>query len=133
MNAAVAPTTDSSEICGWVLFDGSCGFCNSWVLTWEKTLRKVGFGIATLQSDWVVEKIKLPADQLTYNIRLLFKDGTHIEGADVYRHVMKRIWWTRPFYLLSITPGLSAVFDWAYREFANHRHRISHTCGLPPR
>jgi hypothetical protein len=53
-----------------------------------------------------------------------------LSGAEVYRYLMRRIWWAYPFYLLSKLPGLSLLFDWAYRSFARHRMHISATCGL---
>ena len=65
------------------------------------------------------------------DIRLLGVDGSLLSGADVYRHLMRRIWWAYPLFLLSKLPGLSQGFDWAYRTFARHRMRISTSCGLP--
>ena len=66
------------------------------------------------------------------DIRLLFNDGRQLAGADVYRYVMRRLWWAYPLYLLSIIPGLRQLFDRAYRVFADNRLRISAACGLRP-
>ena len=41
----------------WVLFDGSCGFCRTWVTYWAGTLYTRGFEIAPLQEDWVRERL----------------------------------------------------------------------------
>ena len=119
-----------SEPVGWVLYDGRCGFCSRWVPFWEATLRARGFRIAPLQSDWVKARLALPKEELEEDLRLLLYDGRQIRGADVYRHVMRRIWWAYPLYLLSIAPVLRSVFDLAYRTFASNRYRISHSCGL---
>ncbi len=116
---------------GWVLYDDSCGFCRQWVPFWADTLRKRGFAIAPLQSEWVVERVDVPPEELLFDLRLLLADGRLVRGADVYRHVMRRIWWAYPLYLLSVAPLLRRVFDWGYRTFANNRYHFSHVCGLP--
>ncbi len=116
---------------GWVLYDDGCGFCRTWVPYWEKTLNRRGFAIAPIQSDWVVEALKLPDGEVPTDIRLLLADGGQVVGADVYRHVMRRIWWAYPVYLLSCVPFLRGLFDAAYRAFARNRFRFSKACGLP--
>jgi predicted DCC family thiol-disulfide oxidoreductase YuxK len=127
MASAVSPR-------GWVLFDDSCGFCSSWVRYWARTLHTHGFEIAPLQEDWVRTRLGSPADEdLLLDLRLLLDDGRQIRGADAYRYVMRRIWWTHPLYLVSIVPPLRYLFDWAYRTFADNRYHFSRTCPLPPR
>jgi predicted DCC family thiol-disulfide oxidoreductase YuxK len=123
--------TDQERPIGWVLYDDSCGFCRRWIPFWADTLRRRGFAIAPLQSEWVVERLSVPQEDLLFDLRLLLADGGEVRGADVYRHVMRRIWWAYPLYLLSVAPGLRLVFDWAYRTFANNRHRFSRACRLP--
>ena len=118
---------------GWVLYDGACGFCGRWMRFWARTLEKRGLGIAPLQADWVRERAHLPSDRLLDDLRLLTREGSVVEGADVYRFAMKRIWWAYPAYLLSVAPGLATVFDRAYRAFANNRYRVSRSCGLEGR
>ena len=59
-------------------------------------------------------------------------DGRVTRGADVYRDVMRRIWWAYPLFLFSVAPGLRSLFDGGYRAFARNRHRFSRACGLPP-
>ena len=70
-------------------------------------------------------------EELLEDLRLLLATGEVISGPDVYRHVMRRAWWMTPFYLLSIIPGLSHLFDWCYRTFADHRYEVSAACRLP--
>lgn len=123
----------ADDVKGWVLYDGDCGFCSRWVPFWEKTLAKRGFRIAPLQAEWVAEKFNLAADELTGDFRLLLADGKKIAGADVYRYLMRRIWWAMPLYLLSIFPILRNLFDAGYRAFADNRYWISRTCHLPVR
>jgi predicted DCC family thiol-disulfide oxidoreductase YuxK len=123
--------TDQERPVGWVLYDDSCGFCRRWVPFWAGTLRKRGFAIAPLQSEWVVARLNVPPEDLLFDLRLLLADGGEVRGADVYRHVIRRIWWAYPLYLLSVAPILRRVFDWAYRTFADNRHRVSRACRLP--
>ncbi|HEX7574117.1 MAG TPA: DUF393 domain-containing protein [Bacteroidota bacterium] len=122
---------DSPRPSGWILYDDSCGFCRRWVPFWAGTLRRRGFEIAPLQAEWVAERLKLDAGELTEDLRLLLSDGRHVQGADVYRCAMKRIWWAYPLYLFSVLPPLKNAFDWGYRTFAKHRHQVSRLCRLP--
>jgi predicted DCC family thiol-disulfide oxidoreductase YuxK len=130
---AQPPPSETEPPAGWVLYDGDCGVCSRWVPSWGPTLQRRGLAIAPLQSAWVRERTGLlPADLLS-DIQLLQPGGQLLSGPDVYRYMMRRIWWTYPLYLLSKLPGLSQLFDWAYRTFARHRMRISAGCGWPPR
>lgn len=119
-----------SSIHGWILYDGSCGFCRRWMPFWENALRRRGYGIAPLQEPWVVGKLGIPSEHLLDDLRLLLADGTHLAGAEVYRHAMKRIWWAYPLYLFSILPLGRRIFDAGYRSFARNRYRVSEVCRL---
>ena len=116
---------------GWVLYDAACGFCSWWVPLWQEVLGRRGFAIAPLQSPWVRPRLALEGVDVLRDLRLLLVDGNHIEGADVYRYVMRRIWWALPVYGLSIAPVFSTIFDGAYRSFATNRYRVSEACKLP--
>jgi predicted DCC family thiol-disulfide oxidoreductase YuxK len=116
---------------GWVLYDGECGVCSRWVPRSGALLARHGLAIAPLQSPWVEEATGLARDALLPDIQLLLNDGRLISGANVYRYVMRRFWWSYPLYLLSVIPGLRGAFDWAYRTFAQHRMRISASCAVP--
>jgi predicted DCC family thiol-disulfide oxidoreductase YuxK len=118
---------------GWILYDESCGFCRRWVPFWEGALRRRGFAIAPLQSDWVRARLPGNEAELLRDLRLLLADGSSVCGPDVYRYAMRRIWWAWPGYLFSVTPGLRQVFDWGYRTFAANRYRVSSACGWSPK
>ncbi len=122
--------TDSPE--GWVLYDETCGVCSRWVPFWAPTLARLGLTVTPQQAPWVVSRLGLSPDAVLRDILLLFNDGRQIAGADVYRYVMRNIWWAYPLYVLSITPGLRQLFDLGYRVFADNRLRISAACGLRP-
>jgi predicted DCC family thiol-disulfide oxidoreductase YuxK len=113
-----------------VLYDDSCGFCRRWIPFWKECLRRRGIEIAPLQSQWVRTSLHLFGEELLVDLRLLLADGHLICGANVYRYLMKRIWWAYPLYLLSIAPVFRAMFDRAYRTFADNRFRFSTACGL---
>jgi predicted DCC family thiol-disulfide oxidoreductase YuxK len=115
---------------GIVLYDDTCGFCRKWVPFWGKTLRKSGFAIGSLQNPDVAPRLHLSKEEIAEDLRLLLDDGTQIVGANVYRYVMRRIWWAYPFYLLSTLPLFRNIFDRTYRTFKNNRYRISTTCRL---
>jgi predicted DCC family thiol-disulfide oxidoreductase YuxK len=127
----LADDTRSSLPEGWILYDGLCGVCSRWVPRWADTLKRQGLAIETLQADWVIERLGLPSAELTRDIRLLLQNGEQRQGADVYRYVMRRIWWAKPLYVITVLPIFSAVFDLAYRAFADNRFWISHTCRMP--
>jgi predicted DCC family thiol-disulfide oxidoreductase YuxK len=125
---------DTSTPIGWVLFDGACGFCRSWVVYWSDTLRKRGFEIAPLQDAWVRKRLASPDEEdLLRDLRVLLENGRELRGADAYRYVMRRIWWAYPIYLLSVLPLLRHLFDLAYRAFADNRYHFSRSCELPAR
>lgn len=119
----------------WVLYDGACGFCSRWVPFWRETLARRGFGIATLQEPWIVERLAaqgVPEETLLDDLRILVAEtGDVIPGADAYRFAFRRIWWALPLYLLSVTPGLRRLFDRGYRAFAENRYRVSKACRIP--
>jgi predicted DCC family thiol-disulfide oxidoreductase YuxK len=115
---------------GCVLYDDSCGFCRRWIPFWSITLYRRGFSIAPLQSNWVRKRLGLPEAELVEDLRLLLPDGRQVRGADVYRNVMRRIWWAWLLYLFAIMPVGRQTFDWGYRTFARNRFRFSRACGL---
>ena len=92
-----------------------------------------GFGFAALQNPWVRERLNAAEAELFADIRLLFADGRQLQGADVYRFFLRRVWFTYPLYLLACCPGLRRGFDWGYRTFARNRFRVSKACRLPPK
>ena len=116
---------------GWILYDGGCGFCRRWVLLWAGVLRRRGYDVAPLQSPWVAQRLGMAREELLADLLLLLDDGRVVRGAEAYRHVLRRIWWAWPLWLLSVAPLGRWLFDRGYRAFADHRHRISRACRLP--
>jgi len=114
-----------------VLYDADCSVCTRLARSWAATLGRLGLSVAPLQSPWVGPRTSLPPDVLLSDLRLLENDGHLVSGPDVYRYVMRRLWWAYPLYLLSRVPGLSRIFDWTYRAFARNRRAISPSCELP--
>ncbi len=109
---------------GRLFYDDECSVCRTWISRWKPTLGRRGFTIEPLQSDLAARQFGLDRAELLKNVRLVSNDGTRLEGAGVYRYLMKRIWWTYPLYIFSILPGARALFDSCYRFIADHRRRI---------
>jgi predicted DCC family thiol-disulfide oxidoreductase YuxK len=117
---------------GWILYDGACGICGRWVPWLAPALARVGLGTAPIQSPWVRERTSLETQALLTDLTLLFEDGRIVRGADTYRVAMRRLWWARPLYLLTVTPGLRPLFDRGCRAFARRRYDVSRLCRLDP-
>lgn len=117
---------------GWILFDGTCGFCARWVPFWGPWLRRQGYGFRPLQDPWVRGQTDLDEAALLTDLRLLRADGALVSGAEVYREVLDASPWTRPLAFLTRLPGLRRLFEGGYRLFARHRYRVSQACGWQP-
>jgi uncharacterized protein YqjF (DUF2071 family)/predicted DCC family thiol-disulfide oxidoreductase YuxK len=117
---------------GWVLYDGGCGLCSRWISFLKPILRGIGFECASLQSPWVVDKISIPAEKLSDDIRLLCANGKVLSGAVCYRYLMKRIWWSAPLGYLCEVPGVKGLMNMLYAFINKNRFRISKVCGLTP-
>jgi predicted DCC family thiol-disulfide oxidoreductase YuxK len=130
LRRTVMSSRSDGEKEGWVLYDASCGICARWVPFWAPTLARLRLGVAALQEPWVAGQTGLSPDATLWDIRLLLADGSQIIGADVYRYVMRRLWWATPFYVCSVIPGARDIFDASYRAFAARRHRLSTACGI---
>lgn len=116
---------------GWVLYDDYCGFCRWWIPFWGPTLARAGYGWAPLQSDRARAALGGEEADLIRDLRLLRPDGAQLMGADVYRDVMRRVWWAYPLYIFSRLPAGRDVFNWGYRTFAENRYLVSRHCRLP--
>ena len=109
----------------------------SFRLLLRESLARHGFGVAALQDPRVSERLDaagVPADAQLDDFRILV-DGTGqvVTGANAYRWLFRRIWWAKPLWLLSVTPGLRMLFDAGYRTFAENRYRVSRACRIEGR
>lgn len=126
------PTPSIPLLVGWVLYDGTCGFCSQFVPRWSATFTRLGLVAVPLQEPWVAERARVPPEELMRDVCILIADGTLIRGADAYRWVLRRRWWGLPFWLLAAIPPTRWLFDLGYRVFARNRHRVSQVCRLRP-
>lgn len=117
-------------IVGWVLFDNACGLCRLLADRGHHILGRRGFVLEPLQSPWVGKALGVAEADLLSDVRLWLADGRQYCGADVYRVLLKNIWWASPLYILSIIPGVRLLFDRTYRFVADHRHLMVRSC--PP-
>jgi len=124
---------DSTPHLGWILYDGSCGFCYWWVHFWQKVVAKRGFTLKDLQTALADGTLAIENDRLLDDIRVLDSEGQLFSGADAYLYVAKKIWWALPFYVLFSLPGFHQVLWSVYRWFNRNRFRVSRHCRLPER
>jgi predicted DCC family thiol-disulfide oxidoreductase YuxK len=115
---------------GWVLYDGECAFCVRWLRLWSPVLRRRGFEIDTLQSDWTAGALGMTREEALQDIRLLTAIGGVYAGADVYLYLARKIWWAWPFGVLFSLPGFKTLIWTGYRWFAANRQCISGHCAL---
>jgi predicted DCC family thiol-disulfide oxidoreductase YuxK len=118
---------------GWVLYDGECSFCESWVHLWAKVIGRRGFQLKELQSASADGTLNVPQENLLDDIRILTRGGELFSGADAYLYVTRRIWWAWPFYAIFSLPGFNQVLWWGYRSFARNRYCVSRHCQFPKR
>ena len=122
----------TKDIKGWVLYDGSCGFCSWWIPFWGDLLAKKGFKIEPLQAEWVKARTNLTDEELIKDIRILFEDNHVVSGADAYLYIFRHIWWTCPIGLFFSLPGFKSLFWMAYRTFNRNRFLVSRVCKMKP-
>ena len=116
---------------GWILYDGGCGFCFRWVHFWEKAVARRGFELKDLQSAEEAGILKIPAENLLDDIRVLKVDDGLECAADAYLFVAEHIWWAKPLAMLFGLPGFNWVLWHGYRWFNRNRYRASRFCPLP--
>ncbi len=115
---------------GWILYDNDCGICSRMVPFWQKTFTSLNLSVIPLQTPWVKAALQISDAELLTHFRLILQNGTVLEDADVYRYVLRRKWWGKPFYFFTVLPALKWFFDQAYLSFANNRYKIAKVCGL---
>jgi uncharacterized protein YqjF (DUF2071 family) len=128
-STAAFPQTDAR---GYLLYDGGCGFCSWWVSKITDHLAKVGIAVAPLQSPWVADTVKLPAEEIVDDIRLILADGTLLSGAYVYIDLLRRMGWTRPLGIILGLPVLRSATWGVYRLINRNRFVVSRACKLEP-
>ena len=123
---------DNSSIQGTVVYDGTCGICQSFMDYFKKRdvggkLEIIAYQLADLNSisPGLTEKM---ADKAMYFVR---KDGTRFEGARGVYEVLKRLPGLWGFFgtAMSCSP-LSVLSEPFYRAFASNRHHVSRKMGL---
>ena len=116
---------------GWVLYDGECRLCTGAADRFGRLLRQHGFELATLQTDWVRERLGLASGAEPAEMVVLDPDGTAFGGADGIIQIARHIWWARPLFALAQIPGLTLLLHAVYRRVAANRHCLGGACRLP--
>lgn len=121
-----------SDVRGYLLYDGTCGFCSWIVPRMKSSLEHAGFAIAPLQDEWVKSSLDISPKELTQEIRIALVDGRTVSGADAYLYAMRRMRWLWPMGLLLSLPGLRWMTWQLYKAFSRNRFAISRFCGWKP-
>lgn len=115
---------------GWILFDGQCPVCLSWVRRTRRILEPCGFAFVPLQTPWVRIHFALPEDQLLSEMRLLLHTGETYGGADAIIALAKYVWWAWPLIALSHISGMRHILRAGYRYIAARRYCANGICGM---
>lgn len=115
-----------------MLYDGTCGVCTHAVARFERLLSRRDFELVAWQDERVQRRVGRVPDGPDLQFGLLLPDGTALLGPAAYRHLLRRVGWTRPLYWLSLAPGMRWLFDRGTLAFARRRHALSKACRLEP-
>ena len=107
---------------GWVLYDGQCAFCISWVNRVRPVLERRGFQFATLQEPWVRDRLLLSDDAPLIEMVLLNHDGTRVGGGDAIIELSRSVWWAWPLFVAAQLPGARWFICKVYAQIASRRH-----------
>jgi predicted DCC family thiol-disulfide oxidoreductase YuxK len=124
-------TPNNTAVRGWVLYDGSCGFCTGSVGKMAPVLTRYGFAYEPLQSDWVQALVAEKNLELLDGIKLLTPDYQLYVGAEMFFQLARRIWWAKPVYWARFIPGIPWLAQAVYAQIAKRRYQLSGTCALP--
>ena len=125
--------TDNRAARGWILYDGACNICKSFVGRWGAALGHRGFACVPLQTDWVRERLNLPEDELMLEMRVLESSGKVVGGAAAVLLLAGRFWWALPLVWLAKLPGIFRLLDAAYRWGAARRYCAHGACTVSRR
>ncbi len=132
-SSVVSEITDNAEpgpCRGWVLYDGQCLFCIRQAQRFGKVLRSRGFGLASLQTPWVRERLAIPEDRPLTEMLLLTATGRVLGGADALVYLARRVWWGWPLYAVAQMPGMRRILWAAYHWIAARRYRLMRSCSV---
>jgi hypothetical protein len=66
---------------GWILYDGTCGFCFRWVHLRENVVLRRGFAVKDLQSAYADGSLLVPQKEQLDEIRVLTRTGKLESGG----------------------------------------------------
>jgi len=113
---------------GWLLYDGECRWCVKAARRVAPLLRRHRFETAPLQTPGLRERAGLKAGEPLVEMKLLAGDGAVFGGVEAILHIVRRIWWARPLYVLAFVPGVKGCARRLYRHVAARRDCFSGTC-----
>ena len=97
--------TDINRERGTVYYDASCSLCTDLARRFGPLLMRHGFRLAPLQTPGLQERLRIPAETLLDEMRLVTSSGQVLGGADAILHIARYLWWARPLRLVAWLPG----------------------------
>lgn len=120
----------SDRFRGWVLYDGTCGFCSRTVQWIHSLTGDRGFHFVPFQHEHFRSQLEERSLDPDRDIIMLTPSGEARVGVDAYREIIRYFWWGQPIYYISLLPGLRWMMDRIYRGIADNRHTFSNACGI---
>jgi predicted DCC family thiol-disulfide oxidoreductase YuxK len=109
-----------------LIFDGDCGICRAQISRLARWDRKHRLAFLSLHDPETARRYgDLSHDDLMQNMVLVDQAGRRHRGAEAFRVLSRRVprlWWLSPLLHL---PGSMPLWQWAYRQIAKRRYRLS--------
>ena len=111
-----------------VFYDGECPLCAREVRMLRKLDRRGRIGFIDIAApDFDPAPLGVDRATLMDRIHGRLPDGTLIEGVEVFRRLYAAVGFG-PLVAVTRVPGISSMFEAAYRLFAKHRLRLTGRC-----
>ncbi len=120
--------TEFQDRKSWLLYDGNCPICRRLAERFATTLRRRGFDLAPLQSQWVHSRLGSLTCEPPDEMLILSSTGNILGGADAVVFLARRIWWAYPLYAIARLPGVMWLLGHLYRWVAKNRDCFGGVC-----
>ena len=128
LRAGVSKIPESSDVRGWVLYDGHCPICRAGARRLACIAGGRGYRLRPLQLRWVQAELDTRTEPIRDEMLLLLPDGRLLGGVDVYTHLGFRIWWAWPLAAIVSLPGIHWLAGKVYAWIAANRYRFTRAC-----
>jgi predicted DCC family thiol-disulfide oxidoreductase YuxK len=116
---------------GIVCYDGECPLCLGLINRWGRALRRAGFRLARLQTDWVQRRLGLTG--VPDEMKLIVSDGRVLGGADAVLAIAEGLGLAHAIVEGARSAVVMPVLRRFYVAVAKHRACVGGTCRVPAR